>query len=135
MPRREKPEGYQVIAHEKTFFTVLDRLEQLPPGKVLDVPSGEGALSYCLSRMGFGVVAGDIDPNFFKAPGIRCVKIDMNRPMPLEDEQFDYVACLEGIEHLENPFVFVRECHRILKWGGRLILSTPNILNLASRLK
>jgi len=33
---RQKPEGYQVIAHERTFFKVLDLMERLPRGKVLD---------------------------------------------------------------------------------------------------
>jgi SAM-dependent methyltransferase len=39
------------------------------------------------------------------------------------------------VEHLQDQFHFVRECRRVLKPGGRLVLSTPNILNLASRLK
>jgi SAM-dependent methyltransferase len=133
--RRKKPDGFQVIAHEKTFFKILDLFDELPRGKILDIPSGEGGLSHCLREMGFEVVGADIDPRFFKASGIQCLNIDMNRPFPLEDESFDYIACLEGIEHLENPLQFSRECHRILKWNGRIILSTPNILNSASRLK
>ena len=40
---------------------------------------------------------------------------------------------VEGVEHLEDQFAFVRECWRVLKPGGRLLLSTPNILGLASR--
>lgn len=45
------------------------------------------------------------------------------------------MSCIEGIEHLQDQFHFVRECHRVLRTGGHLVLSTPNILNLASRLK
>lgn len=131
----EKPKGFQIIAHERTLFKVLDLLQTLPRGKVLDIPSGEGGLSHCMQNMGFQVVAGDLDPGFFKATGIDCFRIDMNRPLGLEDASFDYVICLEGIEHLEHPFQFIRECNRILKWQGKLILSTPNILNLTSRLK
>ena len=133
--RRKKPEGFQVIAHEKTLFRILDLFDELPRGRILDIPSGEGALSHCLRDMGFEVVGADLDPQFFKASGIECLQIDMDRTFPLGDKSFDYIACLEGIEHLEHPFQFIRECHRILKWNGRLILSTPNILNVASRLK
>ena len=132
---RKKPEGFQVIAHERTFFKVLDLMEDLPRGRVLDIPSGEGGISHCLREMGFQTVAADLDPGFFKCEGVECLGLDMNRPLDLPDESFDYVVCLEGIEHLEHPFRFIRECHRILKWQGRLILSTPNILNSASRLK
>ena len=130
-----KPEGFQIIAHERTFFKVLDLMEDLPRGRVLDIPSGEGGISHCLREMGFQVVAADLDPGFFKCAGVECLGLDMNRPLELPDESFDYVVSLEGIEHLEHPFRFIRECHRVLKWQGRLILSTPNILNSASRLK
>ena len=133
--KRWKPEGFQILAHERTLFRILDLLEQLPRGKALDIPAGEGGLAHCLKEMGFEVVGAEIDPGFFKARGIECLKIDMNAAMPLENESFDYIVCLEGIEHLQNPFQFIRECYRILRLGGRLILSTPNILNLASRLK
>jgi SAM-dependent methyltransferase len=129
------PSGFQIIAHGKTFLRVLDLLETLPRGTLLDVPSGEGALSVAAREMGFQVLAGDIDPKFFKAKGIECRYMDMNRVLPVEDQSLDYVVCLEGVEHLENAFQFTRECNRILKPGGRLVISTPNILNLASRLK
>jgi SAM-dependent methyltransferase len=133
MPRI--PAGFQIIAHEKTILRVLDLLDKLPRGRMLDVPAGEGGVSVAVKDMGFDALAGDIDPKFFKAQGIECLFMDMNKALPLEDESLDYVLCLEGIEHLENEFQFTRECRRVLKPGGRLILSTPNILNLASRLK
>lgn len=135
MPSIYIPAGFQIIAHGKTFLRVLAVLDKLPRGRLLDLPAGEGALSVVARDMGFKVVAGDIDPHFFKAQGIECSFMDMNKTLPIGDQTFDYVVCLEGVEHLENSFLFTRECHRILKPGGRFILSTPNILNLASRLK
>ena len=133
MPRI--PAGFQIIAHEKTINRVLDLLDKLPRGSLLDVPAGEGGVSVAVKEMGFDTLAGDIDPKFFKAKGIECLFMDMNKALPLADESLDYVLCLEGIEHLEDAFQFVRECWRILKPGGRVVISTPNILNLASRLK
>jgi len=129
------PTGFQIIAHGKTFLRVLRLVSDLPKGKLLDLPAGEGAFSFSARELGFTVVAGDIDPRFFKVAGIECRYMDMNHRLDATDGEFDYVACLEGIEHLQDPYQFARECNRILKPGGRLILSTPNILNLASRLK
>ncbi len=110
-------------------------MHELPKGKLLDVPAGEGAFSFSARELGFDVTAGDIDPAFFKVAGIQCRFMDMNQRLDAADGEFDYVACLEGVEHLQDPYQFARECNRILRPGGKVIISTPNILNLASRLK
>jgi SAM-dependent methyltransferase len=41
--------------------------------------------------------------------------------------QFDAIMASEIIEHLENPRHFARECFKLLKQGGHLFLSTPNV--------
>jgi ubiquinone/menaquinone biosynthesis C-methylase UbiE len=129
-------ERLQIIAHEKTHRKVLAILSAFPDrGSLLEIPAGEGALAWQLHKLGYHVTAGDIDPAFCKVRVIPCIYLDLNHKFPIEDASFDYVSCIEGIEHLQDHFQFVRECHRVLKPGGRLVLSTPNILNLASRLK
>jgi SAM-dependent methyltransferase len=92
-------------------------------------------MAWQLHKLGYTVTGGDIDPSFFKVPPIQCVYLDMNRAFPFPDARFDFVSCIEGIEHLEDQFRFIRECHRVLRPTGCLVLSTPNVLNLASRLK
>jgi len=129
-------ERLQIIAHERTHQRVIEVFSRFPErGALLEIPAGEGALAWQLFKLGYRVTAGDIDPRFFKVEAIPCIYVDLNRPFPLEDSRFDYISCIEGIEHLQDQFLFVRECHRVLKPGGWLVLSTPNILNLASRLK
>lgn len=56
-------------------------------------------------------------------------------PLPYPAAHFDLVTCTEVIEHLENYRRLLREVFRVLKPGGTLILSTPNVLNLQSRLR
>lgn len=129
-------DNLQIIAHERTHQKILNIFSRFPTrGKVLEIPAGEGALAWQLSKLGFDVTAGDIDPRFFKVRSIPCVFLDLNKTFPIENDQFDFISCVEGIEHLQDQFQFIRECHRVLRPGGRLVLSTPNILNLASRLK
>jgi SAM-dependent methyltransferase len=126
----------QIIAHEKTHSRVLEILGRFPSrGPLLEIPAGEGALAWQLHKLGYEVTGGDIDPAFFKVRPLRCIYLDMDRPFPLPDGSFDFISCVEGIEHLQDQFQFVRECHRILRPNGHLVLSTPNILNLGSRLK
>jgi len=129
-------EDLQIIAHEKTHRKVLEIFSRFPErGDLLEMPAGEGALAWQLSKLGYRVTAGDIDPRFFKVRSIHCLPLDLNHDLPVEDMRYDFISCIEGIEHLEDQFHFVRECRRVLRPGGRLVLSTPNILNLASRLK
>ena len=132
----EKYENLQIIAHEKTHQKVLEIFARFAGrGRLLEIPAGEGALAWQLHKLGYTVTAGDIDPRFFKVEPIPCVSLDLNRRFPIKDDQFDFISCIEGIEHLQDQFQFVRECRRVLRPGGWLVLSTPNILNLASRVK
>jgi SAM-dependent methyltransferase len=103
------------------------------PGKILDAPAGTGTISRKLQDAGFDVSAVDIAPELFKLPGIRCEKADLNARLPYKDGFFDYILNSNGIEHLEDQYNFVRECCRILKPTGKLLITTPNILNLKAR--
>lgn len=58
-------------------------------------------------------------------------KVDFNEEiLPFHNEAFDTIICSEVIEHLENPHQFLKQCHRVLKKGGKLILTTPNACGL-----
>ena len=45
----------------------------------------------------------------------------------LKDNSFDYVVTFQVIEHIEDDQLFVKEIHRVLKPGGKVIITTPNI--------
>jgi len=96
-------------------------------GQVFDGAAGNGILSKQLIGIGFRVVSTDVDLKVNLQKGLRFFQSDLNRDLALKSGQFDYCVCLETIEHLENPWHFSRELARILKPGGKLILSTPNI--------
>lgn len=124
---------YRLWAHEKTHAKVQALISGLPHGKFLDIAAGEGALSAAAREMGFEVSACDLQPDKFKAPGISCVSCDLNIRLPFPDAGFDCAACIETIEHLRDRYAFLAECARVLKPGGTLVLTTPNVLNLAAR--
>lgn len=102
-------------------------------GKLLDTPAGLGIISQKLKEAGFDVVAADINPQLFCIQGVTCEKADLNKDLPLKDETFKFVLCSKGIKHLEDPFHFVRECYRILKPKGKILITTPSLFNLKSR--
>ena len=47
-------------------------------------------------------------------------------PLPFADASFDYVVSFQVIEHIRNDKAFVDEVYRVLKPGGKFIVSTPN---------
>jgi 2-polyprenyl-3-methyl-5-hydroxy-6-metoxy-1,4-benzoquinol methylase len=102
-------------------------------GRVLEMAAGSGAFARRLAELGFSVEACDLFPEQFRVPEVPVKFADLSERLPYDDESFDFLSCLEGIEHLEDQFAFIRECWRVLRPGGRLLLSTPNILGLASR--
>jgi SAM-dependent methyltransferase len=116
--------------HDAVFALVRD----LPPSLLLDAPCGHGALSALLQRGGHRVVAADLRPGALPR-AIMTVGLDLNASLPFRDSVFDAVVAVEGIEHLENLYLPVREFYRVLRPHGVLIVTTPNILSLRSRLK
>lgn len=120
-------------AQEGVHSKVLNFMKESIKGKVLDIPAGQGALSSKLEEMGFKAFLGDIQRENLLYHNGRCVQMDLNYLLPFKNQIFDYVVCIEGIEHIENPHLLIHECARVLKKDGILILSTPNVMTIKSR--
>lgn len=116
---------------------VLDLIANLEPCRTLELGPGRGALSAALASLGFQVDALDIAPENFAADntGIELTRGNLDEPLPYADSSFDLVVTCEAIEHLEHQYSFARELARVLAPGGTLVITTPNIVNAASRLR
>jgi len=118
---------------------VLNRLPTLglpPKAKALDAPcGGMAALTLALREQGFDATGADIDSEAAVALGNDFVKANLDGVLPWPDQTFDLVISTEGIEHLENHYSFLREVNRVLKPGGTLVLTAPNITALRSRVR
>jgi SAM-dependent methyltransferase len=101
---------------------------------VVDVPAGTGLTSESFKKAGANVIPLDLFPEFFKVDGIDCTYCNLDERIPLDDEVADVVICQEGIEHLPNQLKAFKEFSRILKPGGKLIITTPNYSNLKAKL-
>jgi SAM-dependent methyltransferase len=103
---------------------------------ILDTACGNAWLASLYGR-GHEVVGIDIaDANLrrIEAFGMRAIKHDLEQPLPFADGVFDTVVCSEILEHLFRPDLLLREIMRVLKPGGRVILTVPNLHGLRNRI-
>ena len=117
---------------------VLDKVRERAlstDSAILDAPCGTGAFAAALVQLGFKVFGADLDPAARQLLGDRFEAADLNGRLPWADHSFDVVSSIEGIEHLENPHAYLRELHRVLRPEGWLVLTTPNIVSLRSRIR
>jgi 2-polyprenyl-3-methyl-5-hydroxy-6-metoxy-1,4-benzoquinol methylase len=123
------------LAHQAIHDTVARILDKAPRGSLLDVPAGEGALAARLIAAGFAVSCCDLYPEIFRLKDVPIHQGDLNGELPFAERSFDHLTCLEGLEHIENPQQAIREFARVLRPGGTVIVSVPNILNIEERMK
>ncbi|MEW5693586.1 MAG: class I SAM-dependent methyltransferase [Candidatus Hydrogenedentota bacterium] len=119
----------------KEEITVFNLIKESNKGRVIELCPGFGNLAEELKSTGFRVFTADIEPSNLQKKDIPIIKADMNKQLPFKDSSADYIICLGSIEHLETQYNFTKEIKRVLKNSGKFLLSTPNILNLASRLR
>ncbi len=121
---------------QDAIYHMVDRAlsaRHIAGGRLVDVGCGRGGLwhvvgqrfdSYC----GVDVVRYDGYP---AAAEFR--QVDLDAPYwGTADDQADVVAAVETIEHLENPWAFMRALARLARPGGWVIVTTPNQLSALS---
>lgn len=109
---------------------VLNVLAQREPGLLLDIPAGNGPVTQRAQELGYHVVGVEL----FPPAGFSGVQADACAKLPFADNSFETLVSMEGIEHFENQAGFVRECARVLKPGGMMVLTTPNIMHISARI-
>jgi ubiquinone/menaquinone biosynthesis C-methylase UbiE len=71
----------------------------------------------------------DVCAQRLKTKGIPFqAKLVESLPLPFKDAEFDAILCFETVEHVSEPDIFIKELSRVLKVGGSMILTTPNII-------
>ena len=106
--------------------------ERLTPGeRVLDLGCGDGWMTAALAAAGMAVTGIEIADAALDRARARYPQLDLRRapidgPLPLEDSACDVVWSSEVIEHVADTARWISEVRRVLRPGGRLLLTTPN---------
>ncbi|WPL14629.1 MULTISPECIES: class I SAM-dependent methyltransferase [Thiorhodovibrio] len=126
--------------HEQVAHVIRQRV---PLGsRVVDMGAGQGALAARLHDLGYKVTAVDVNDGDCaqQARAIDYHRVDFNAETQWADfidahaGCFDAVCGIEVIEHVENPWAYVRGLVRLARPGGTVVVSTPNSASWLSRL-
>ncbi|CAM4065160.1 class I SAM-dependent methyltransferase [Kibdelosporangium persicum] len=118
-------------------ITVLAK--HLRPGRtVVDLGANEGQACSALAGRGFRPIACDIVPDARRAArdrGLLAVGLDAGAALPFRTASLDGILAGEIIEHLYDPASLLRECGRVLRPGGVVVITTPNLATAQDRLR
>lgn len=99
----------------------------------LRVPSGGRVLDFgCADQPYWHLFPADVEVVGADLPGnpLATVHLDEDGSIPVPDASFDAVLSTQVLEHVSDPQRYLSECHRALRPGGRLLLSTHGIFYL-----
>jgi len=116
------------------YGDIIPFVEQMNPGKILDIGCGLGYLISSFSdkwkKYGFEIsefALSYIKKNFPEINLIQDLDLEKSEPPQNYKEKFDIVICYHVIEHVENPKKFIENLCKLIKINGFLIIGTPNI--------
>ena len=124
--------------YQFTLQLIVDR----PKGKVLDLGCSPGHVAMALINAGFDVYGIDLNAEYQKKyPSqswvdrlkIKHVAFE-HEPLPFPDAFFEYIVFTEVLEHIAvtDPLKILLEIKRVLKPGGLMVLSTPNVAHISN---
>lgn len=117
-------------AQDKEF---MNRIKK--PGKVLDYGCGAGFISLNLARKGHDVTLMDFDNPPFKFAKFVAEKLElkcefitvneMEENIELQTGTFDYILCLDVLEHAPNPLKICQNINTLLHKNGKVLMTAP----------
>lgn len=133
--------GYMVASYVPSALLGLNKarhqmshmfLNDMKPGRLLDVGCGNGVFLRRMHDLGWSVTGIDFDSKAIENArklhdgGLTFMNTDLSGAR-FTNDSFDAITMSHVIEHVPDPVALLGEARRILKPGGRLVVTTPNV--------
>lgn len=120
------------------FSTFLPLLKGKKFERILDAGCGDGGLAKfmqdALGTSAYGIDISKKGIEIANKKGVKAKVCDLSTEIPFENNYFDLIIANELIEHLADPDKFLKECRRVLKKDGIILIATPNLSFWLNRL-
>lgn len=128
---------FHFIAEYLIYLARLQRKRRITKykqrGRMLDIGCGRGLFLSIMKKCGWEVAGIELDEETAKHASrtfdIPVTAGDVFRS-GFEDEHFDVITLIHVLEHMDDPNRMIKECNRMLKSGGMLVVAVPNISSL-----
>lgn len=105
--------------------------------KFIEIGSGSGELSKLLSEYGLNMTCNDVDRTSLKRIahdyGIKTIYGFLEK-VKIKKNTYDGVVMRHVFEHIDNPDIFIKQVHRIVKKSGTIYITQPNYDSLCRRI-
>ena len=123
--------------HIRNTIAQLKKSHPITGCRVLELGSGAGANLAILQPENevLGVEGLADAAAHASSLGVNTLVANLENALPLDSAQYDWILCLDVLEHLAAPEHALREAHRLLKPGGKLLINVPNHFTLTGSLR
>lgn len=124
------------VALRRRAKWLIENLNPKKEERILDLGCGDGFYLHLLSNLGIELNLYGVDYDFkaldsakknINSKNIKLIQANIMEKLPFNDGFFDGIIMSEVLEHLPDDIMCMKEVRRILKKGGRILLSVPNI--------
>lgn len=115
---------------EPMYEVIVNEIQKLPAGKVLDVGCGNGNLFKLLPDEKYELFGVDFSENMIAEAKRNCgqkatFSVADAENLPFDSATFDIIVCNASFHHYVHPNAVLKEMHRVLKDGGRVLIGDP----------
>jgi len=140
MAAKQSPKNVKDIVLDKTINIVEEFNKQGKVPVIMEIGPGQGYFlkeltkTLDLKKLNCVVESGDIEPEQILSDSINAHTFNAQNEFGLS-KKYDLIIAVELVEHIENPFHFIREIAKSLSPNGQAIITSPNILSIRSRFR